>query len=254
MKVHAVIQARMGSTRFPGKVLADINGKPMLRRQIERLMSSPSISQVVVATSTHARDDALSDLCAELGAACHRGSEENVLDRVASFAKRNPDDLLVECFGDSPLLSPDLIELGLDMIRSEDSSRMTVVTNNFPQSYPSGMEVLIYPAKALIRLDKLISSEDPMREHVGSNFRRFTTDFSFRSFSASSRHRRPDLFLEVDEPIDLRVVASIFEHFDASHGEPSFSLDEILDFCDSEPELFRLNKDVHRRWKDSYGN
>ena len=110
MKVLASIQARMGSSRLPGKVLSDICGKPMLLWQIERILNSKFVNEIVVSTSISKNDDQIIEFCNKHNIKSYRGSENDVLNRISSTLKLHKSDLHVECFGDSPLIDSQLID------------------------------------------------------------------------------------------------------------------------------------------------
>ena len=110
MKIVASIQARLGSTRLPGKVLKDINGKPMLLRHVERLRRSRLLDDVIVATTTNPHDDKIVEFCINNNIAFYRGSEDDVLDRISSMIEERGIDVHVECFGDSPLTDPHIVD------------------------------------------------------------------------------------------------------------------------------------------------
>lgn len=247
--ITAVIQARTGSQRLPEKVLADVNGLPMLARQIQRLGFSRHISQVVVATTTLASDDVIEGLCEDWGAVCFRGSELDVLGRVAGYASKLPEHLLVECFGDSPLIDPRIVDIAIEKFISLPAGA-NVVLNNLKVTYPPGMETLVYGSSTLLLLNSMIGRADSSREHVGSNFRKFPEVFNLHNFEAPQSQRRPEVYLEVDELADLILIRSIWSHFEALKGENEyFSLDEILEFCELNHELTQSNMHVVRRWR-----
>ena len=248
MKIAASIQARMMSTRLPGKVLADLGGKPMLLFQIERLKTSSLIDDVVVATSTNPADDAIADMCSSEGIGCFRGDENDVLSRVAEAVRFFDIELHIECFGDSPLIDPGLVD---EMIRTMRSSTtpIDIVTNCHKSTYPAGMEAYIYRADCLHEINARVSLDDTLREHCGFNLLRHRDLFSVLEIEASENRYNPGLFLEVDEPSDLETLRRIHHTFLAK-GMKDYRLDDILALAQERPDLFSGNQDVHRRWKD----
>ena len=252
MKIAASIQARMMSTRLPGKVLAELGGKPMLLFQIERLMTSNMIDDVIVATSTNPADDAIADLCIAEGIKCFRGDENDVLGRVAAAVHYFNIDVHVECFGDSPLVDPALIdEMVTTMISSE--TPVDIVTNCHKSTYPAGMEAYIYKANCLHEVNDEISKNDKFREHCGFNLLRHRDRYFLLEIEAPQDRYFPELFLEVDELKDLETLRLVHETF-IKLKLPEYRLDDIIALAHKKPEIFSGNKDVHRRWKDVRNN
>ena len=247
MKVTASIQARMGSSRLPGKVLSDVCGKPMLLWQIERIRRSRLVDRVVVGTSVSSLDDEIDGFCKANEVECFRGSEDDVLKRISSLVKTLEVDLHVECYGDSPLIDPQIIDefIGYYLKHTNDADYFS---SSLETTYPPGLEVTLYPAALLIKVDQMVSSTDPMREHVGYNITRFPEKFRTHSLRAPSWFNHPEIFLEVDSPEDLEVLRKVVGHF-VSMGKDHFSLSEILNLLRENQSLFEGNAHVERRWK-----
>ena len=247
MKVAAIIQARSGSTRLPGKVLKDICGKPMLEWQISRLRQSLLLDDIVVATTSSSLDDPIESLCQQLNVTCYRGSESDVLDRVTRALANFNIDLHVECYGDSPLIDPLIVDQFIGFyLKSADN--LTYLSNSITTSYPPGMEVSVYSSSLLSDLNSKLSSEDPLREHVGYNITRFPKTYKLKSLTAPPSFQRPELFLEVDTPTDFAVISKIMNYF-ISRNIPYPSLSQLIEYADLHPEIFSENKLVERRWK-----
>ena len=247
MNVTASIQARMGSSRLPGKVLSDVCGKPMLLWQIERIRRSRLVDRVVVGTSVSSLDDEIDDFCKANEVECFRGSEDDVLERISALVKTLEVELHVECYGDSPLIDPQIIDefIGYYLKHSNDADYFSSALET---TYPPGLEVTLYPAEVLIKADELVSSTDPLREHVGYNITRFPEKFRTHSFIAPSWFSYPEIFLEVDSPEDLEVLRKVVGHF-VSMGKDHFSLSEILNLLRENKTLFEGNAHIERRWK-----
>ncbi len=246
MKITATVQARMGSSRLPGKVLKLIGGKPMLQRQIERIKRSRLIDEIVVATTNSHNDDPIVDLARQLQVNIFRGSEDNVLGRIAGLLKEYHVDLHVELIGDSPFSDPQIIDEIIGFyLKYQDC--YDYVSNGTKVSYPSGMEVNVYPASVLLEANSLVAPDDPLREHVDihiSKNKRFRT----ACLEAPPHFYNPDIYLEVDTEKDFQMVSAVFEHFDKS-GKEHFSLSQILDFLADRPELVMHNQNEERRWR-----
>lgn len=230
-----------------------VNGLPILARQILRLRSNSRIDEVYVATSTSAQDDEIEALCKQFDAKCYRGLEADVLGRVSSLASGLPGCLIVEALGDSPLLDPSIIDLALDLFATK-GHESAVVLNTLTSTFPAGMEVHVYSSRALLELDKLLDSDDPMREHVSYNFRRFPQSFELIGFESTELPTTVPLNLELDEQVDFELMSAIYSHFDHKFpGRANFSLGEIIEFLSLNPVLASTNSHIHRRWRDLDG-
>ena len=248
MRIIASIQARLGSTRLPGKVLKDINGKVMLLRQIERLRESRLLDDIIVATTTNSKDDEIVNFCQLHDIKCYRGSEDDVLDRIASMISEFNIDVHVECFGDSPLIDAHLID---EVIGYYLKNRTVVdfVSNSLVTTYPPGQEVLVYRGSCLLEANKLIAKDEPLREHVSIHLTQYPEKYKLKNLEAPAYYNFPDIYLEVDTPEDFDMVSTIFKHFDKKERS-YFSLAQILDYLLENSELINLNNQVERRWKE----
>jgi spore coat polysaccharide biosynthesis protein SpsF len=246
MTIIASIQARTGSTRLPGKVLKPIAGKPMLQWQIERIRKSRHIDNLVVATSTNASDDAIAALCQNIGVDCFRGSEEDVLGRVAGLITAYPCDYHVEFCGDSPLISAEIID-SLIGIFLKNKEVYDAVCNSLTTTYPPGQEVIIYRAELLLQANDRIQPSDPLREHCGIHVTK-NASLCVRNIEAPAEYHYPELYMEVDTENDLFVISKVFEHFEKI-GQADFTLKDIIGFFASHPELASHNQAEIRRWK-----
>ncbi len=244
MKISATIQARMGSSRFPGKVLTPIVGKPMLQLQLERIQQSRLIDEIIVATSDKKQDDAIEQLTQKMGLLCHRGSESDVLGRVIGAFKAHQVELNVEFMGDSPLPDPTLIDAFLGFF-IKNAGQYNYLTNRLKTTFPPGAEITIYPARLLIDSEKEAVKPEH-REHVGLHV---YTNPKYRvcNLEAPVGLRAPDRYLIVDEKEDLEVITAIYEHFYPKN--PGFSLAQIIDFLEENPTLAARNQAIERRWR-----
>ncbi|NUB11303.1 NTP transferase domain-containing protein [Azospirillum brasilense] len=179
MRVQAVVQARMTSSRLPGKVLRPLDGKPMLLFLLERIARCNSLSGVVVATSEQGEDDAVAEECRRVGVPCFRGDLDDVAARFAGALRCHPADAFVRVNADSPLLDPALVDQGVALYRSTDAD---LISNVFPRSFPPGQSVeVVRTATFLEALDGMSGDE---REHVTLHFYRNAPRYQIRSFAA----------------------------------------------------------------------
>ena len=212
MKIACSIQARMNSERLPGKVMMEVGGQPLLGHQIDRLKQCKSVSEIIVATTTTGVDDEIEDLCLKKGVSVFRGSEVDVLGRVASAIDHFNVDVHVESFGDSPLVDPQIVDQFVEIYLNTGNPN-TIITNTLIRSYPAGLEVNVYSGKTLCDLNLKMACSDPSREHVGFNLLKCASRNNLINISAPKALSFPDLYLEVDEALDFQVISDIIEHF-----------------------------------------
>ena len=236
----------MGSSRLPGKVLQPVDGRPMLLRQVERVRSSRLVDEVVVATTTNPQDDEIVEICQRHSVTVFRGSEEDVLGRIAGLVSHHSAEVHVECFGDSPLVDPQIVDEFVGYLL-KNSSEVDYVSSALRTTYPPGLEVVVYWGWVLPEVNGLVGANDPMREHAGFNATRFPERIRVRALEAPARFSEPDTYLEVDTLEDLEVVRAVFANFHGTDG--AFGLASILDFMRAHPELGTANRNVERRWK-----
>jgi len=241
MKVVAIIEARMKSTRLPGKNLRPILGKPMLERLVERLRYAKSLDGVVVATTIDPSDDAIEETCARIGVGCYRGSMDDVLDRVLRAAQTFGADTIVEVTGDCPLTDPAMVDEIVDIYRS---SGCDYVGNVRPSTHPIGLAVQVFATRVLEETARL--TQDPAdREHVSLYIYEHPERFSLRNVESGLPEKYRGYRLTVDTPEDFAVVSAVFEALYPLN--PAFGLAEMLDFLDSKPELLDLNRSIQQK-------
>lgn len=239
--IVATIEARMTSTRLPGKVLKPACGKPMLELMVERLRRVPSLDGVVIATTVNATDDPIVALAQRLGVEVWRGSEDDVLQRVLDAATAHKVDVIVETTGDCPLIDPDVVE---ECIRVYRDSGVHYVSNVLERTYPIGMDTQVFATAVLA--DVARRTDDPAdHEHVSLYIYRHPEIYSLKNVPAPSALWRPDLALTLDTPEDYALIARIFEALYPAN--PAFGLRDVLAFLEREPAVARLNARVRRK-------
>ncbi len=220
-RIGAVVQARMGSQRFFGKVLYEVAGKPLLQYLLERLRHSCLADAIVVATSKEAGDDPIADFCQAGGFFCHRGSLENVASRFREVLDLRGFEAFVRVNGDSPLLDQRLIDRGVDIFLNHD---VELVTNVQPRTYPPGQSVEVMAAEAFKRGFARMRDRDDL-EHVTRYFYRHAGAFKIINFAAPKDYG--DVHLAVDTDKDMRLFAAIMARMEKPHW--LYGLDEILE-------------------------
>ncbi len=236
MKTVAVIQARMGSSRLPKKVLKEIVGKPLIELLLSRLSQSKEIDQIIVATSDNYENDILELTVNRLGFKCFRGSENNVLDRFFKAAQSCAADNIVRITGDCPLIDAKVVD---ECIKSFKSQNLDYLSNTLPPSYPDGLDVEVMSYKALHNAQNKATS-DFDREHVTPYIK---NNQHFKIGNLENDKDFSGLRWTVDEFDDLQVVRNIFENF---FPNILFSWKEVLDLHETKPHLFMHNKNKIR--------
>lgn len=234
MTVTAILQARMSSTRLPGKVMADLCGAPMLVRQIERIRRAADIDTLVIATSFEMDDDPVAELAGDIGVACVRGSLSDVLDRFIKAAHSFPADHFMRLTGDCPLADPALLD---DLIAFHIDGSYDYSSNTLLRSYPHGLDAEIMRADVLKTAWREAHS-DHDREHV--------TPFLYRTpgpFVLGSMRQQADqseLRWTVDFPEDLEFVRAVFAAL--YPNDPAFTRRDVLELLDRQPDIAAINR------------
>lgn len=231
--ILAVLQARSTSSRLPGKVLKPILGKPMLERQIERILRASMIDKLVVATSNDPSDEVLAQLCGKIGVDCFRGSLDDVLDRFFLAARQHKPDYVVRLTGDCPLADPAVIDA---VIRFAVNGDYDYASNTLQPTYPDGLDVEVCKFAKLEQVWRTATMKS-QREHV--------TPYFYQNphlFKLGNMTRQPDLSAlrwTVDTADDFALITSVFEALYPKN--PAFGTDEVLAYLNSNPELSKLN-------------
>jgi glutamate-1-semialdehyde 2,1-aminomutase len=234
MKVVALVQARMGSTRLPGKVLKPIVGKPMIELLLTRLSQSSELDEIVVATSKNAKNDELQSVVESLGYRCTRGSEKDVLSRFYESAIFVGADVVVRITGDCPLVDSKLVD---ECIKSYKNSNVDYFSNVDPATYPDGLDIEVISFESIERANNETDSEFD-REHVTPYIR---NSDSFSKFSMQHTEDLSNQRWSVDESEDLIVVTNVFEYFSPNI---LFDWEQILELSRSQSKLFQENQQI----------
>lgn len=207
-KVAAVIAARMGARRLPGKVLAPIMGRPILSLLIERVKRAKNIDGIVVATTVKQEDDKIAVLGRKEGVKVFRGSEKDVLRRVLMAAKKYHGDIVVRLTGDNPLTDPAYIDKGVKLFLTGKYDY--VANDNIELTMPRGLDVEIFSVKSLEKISRITKNPDD-REHVTRFFYQHPKIFRLKAFGPPKKDWLPGRHLAVDTREDLGRVRKIFE-------------------------------------------
>jgi spore coat polysaccharide biosynthesis protein SpsF len=274
VKKVAIIQARMGSSRLPGKVLLDIAGKPMIQHVIERTLRARTLDTVTVATTTDITDDPVAAFAAtvpvgdSMGLPCTRGSLHDVLDRYYQAALTHQADVIVRITADCPLIDPDLVDRTVELVTHHSSLSTDFACNRLPppftRTFPIGLDVEVCTFAALERAWKE-STETFHREHVmpflyegvtltpdsiaspNGDTPHLTRGTSPRGFHIAQLHHQPDygsLRWTVDTPEDLAFMREIFARL---KEKPNFTWYDVLEIVQKEPQLAEINAGIRHK-------
>ena len=235
-KVLAVVQARMGSTRLPGKVMKPLAGRTLIEVLVSRLRKAKTLDEVLVATTTEKTDDVLADHCKSKKIPVFRGSSEDVLKRYVDACRKYSASVVVRITGDCPLVDPQLVD---SLIRSFAKQKVDYLSNTNPPSYPDGLDIEVFTIEALEKAADR-ASLGPQREHV--------TPYIYQSghFKTANFANQDDFSTErwtVDESDDLKVVDDIFQHFSP---RIDFSWNEVMALRKKTPKIFLRNRHLVR--------
>ncbi|MDR3400892.1 MAG: glycosyltransferase family protein [Chthoniobacter sp.] len=241
MRTVITIEARMRSTRLPGKVLCPVLGRPMLALMVERLRRVQEAEAIVIATTSDPSCDPIEALAKELGVGCFRGSEDDVLDRVLQAARAAKADLIVETTGDCPLIDPDIISR---LIREFRANTVDYCANILKPTYPRGMDAQVFPVAVLEEVARL--TDDPVdHEHVSLYIYQHPERFRLLNVESGLPAKSAELRLTVDTPEDYQLITEIYEALYPTN--PRFALADVLDLFERRPELRSINADIRQK-------
>ena len=239
-KVITIVQARMASERLPGKVLAEIQGKPMLARVVDRATAAQTSDGLLVATSTDLEDEAIEDECLTRGIEVYRGDPTDVLDRCYRAAKTVEASVVVRLTADCPLIDPGLIDDAVRAFLTADPP-VDFVSNRLPdqRTYPAGTDVEVCSIEALHRAWS--EADQPhQREHVMPYL--YEKPGRFKTLLLQHDADLSWLRLTVDEQADLDFVRQVYERL----GNQSTWL-EVVDLIEREPSLMEINASIEQK-------
>ncbi len=236
MKIVAIVQARMGSTRLPNKVMKPINGIPMIEVLLTRLSYAKEINQIMVATSEDLKNSPLISCVNDLGYLCTQGSENDVLERYLHAAQLVEADVIVRITGDCPLIDPTLVDEAIIRFRE---AGVDYFSNINPPSFPDGLDIEVFSLIALERAGRETQNAFD-REHV-TPYLRSSGKFSQGNMTNGEDFSR--FRWTVDESADLEVARAVFSNF---KPRLDFSWQEVLKLQESQPEIFSPNQNLNR--------
>jgi spore coat polysaccharide biosynthesis protein SpsF len=242
MKTVAIIQARMSSTRLPGKVLLDLGGRPVLERMVERVRAAKRIDEVIIATTTDPSDDLIVALCQKMQVAVFRGSLPDVLDRYYQCASVHKAVVVVRLTGDCPLIDPELID---EVVRGLYDPPMDFSCNRLPppfnRTYPIGLDVEACTFAAL-RIAWQNATEKHDREHVMPYL--YEKPGRFKVIQLQNDEDYGNMRWTLDTPEDLALLREVITRLG---NRNDFAWEEVLELFLKDPELAKINQAVQHK-------
>ena len=240
-KIVATIEARMTSSRLPGKVLMPSNGIPMLKHLTDRLKTVSSIDEIVIATTINETDNEIVSFANNENVKYFRGSEDDVMLRVVEAAKHHGADVIVEITGDCPIIDPQIIEQTIQIYLANNAD---YVSNCHIRSYPVGMDTQVF-SLAVLEKSLTMTKNALDHEHVTLHIRNNPDIFSHIHILAPPEIEYPDLGLTLDEKDDYSLINNIIEHFGAS--DRFFTCLDVIKLLSQNKDWIKINQNVHRK-------
>ena len=235
----------MGSTRLPGKVLMEVNGRPLLAYQLDRISKSKKLDKVVVATSTLEKDNAIENFCKDYGVDCYRGSEDDVLSRYYECCKQYNPDTVVRMTADCPLIDPEIIDKVVQKFKDDNVDYCANTVPPEKSKFPDGSDIEVFSMKALEMANTEVQDEH-RREHVTFQF---WQDLNYTSSQYIQNKDWSNYRITVDYPEDFEVVRCILN---VLNKKRTFgNLGEIISIIDSNQEIKAKNAKYYfgQGWK-----
>jgi len=241
MKIGAIIQARMGSTRLPEKVMKNIQGKTVLEHVIERVKQSKLIDEIIIATTTNERDTVIENEALRCGVKVFRGSEDDVLSRYYYAAKDNNFDVVIRITSDCPLIDPVIVDEIIDFYKTHD---FDIVTNAgidlTNRTFPRGLDVEVFSFNLLEKAYNN-ATEKYQKEHVTPYIYETSNNvFYYKNKTDYSKYR-----WTLDTEEDFELIEEIYNSL--YHGVHDFYLIDIIKLFEKKPELYEINAHIEQK-------
>jgi spore coat polysaccharide biosynthesis protein SpsF len=244
VKVVAIIQARMGSTRLPGKVLRVLGGATVLAHVVRRAQRASNVDAIVVATTSEPRDDAIVKEAERLGVGVYRGSENDVLSRYRHAAEQAGADVVVRVTADCPLLDAEVLQamVARFLEQRRRGARVDYLSNTLERSFPRGLDVEVFTYDALARADAE-ARDAAEREHVTPHIYLHPAAYAIEQQRSPIDHSRLRWTLDTEE--DWNLLQEIFARLNGNRDY--FATSEILELIEKDPHLSELNAHVPQK-------
>lgn len=242
MKFDAVIQARISSKRLPGKVLMQVNKKPMLLYLVNRLRHIKKINKIIISTSRSAEDNKIVEFCNKQNLYYYRGDKNNCAKRILNTIKEFDLKNIVFITGDCPIIDIKIINRAINYFITR---KYDYVGNSFIRSYPDGMDVHVFSQKLFSNAYKLIKTKLE-KEHVTLSIKNNKKKFKIFNFKAPKKLFYPDVGLTLDEIYDFKLIKKIILYFN-KQKKTLFSCKDILNLILTKRSWLEINKNVKRK-------
>ena len=241
MRKIVTVEARMSSSRLPGKIMLPLAGKPSLQQLVDRARRAKKIQDVVIATTVNPQDDAVEAWAKKNGVSFFRGSEEDVLLRVLEAARAFKGDVIVEMTGDCPLLDPAMID---ELVSLWEENDYDYVSNILERTYPRGFDTQVFSRAVLEKVNEL--TQDPAdRENVSLYIYEHPERFKLGGIKAPKELYGPDIRICVDMKEDYEVIRRIYEALYPK--KPDFNAYDIMKFLKDNPEVAKINERIQQK-------
>jgi len=241
MRIVAIIQARMGSTRLPGKVLKLLAGKPVLWHIIHRLRKCRKISVIAIATSHNPKDDPLEEFASAEGITVVRGSEDNVLERYTIAAKKLNADIILRVTGDAPLIDPNTIDRMVEQLLREEADYCCCDPN--VEFIHEGFNPFTFAA--IQKLNQKAADDPVAIEHVTAYFKLHPEHFKIVYVDVPMEYRFCGARISVDTPADLQFLEEVYKRLRVPAGE--IDVRDVVRLLRSDPDLLNINSHIHQK-------
>lgn len=245
MNIIAIVQARMTSTRLPGKTMRILSGKPLLQHVVDNLKKSKNIDKLVVATTTDSEDDIIDLWCKKNSIFSYRGDREDVLSRFYECALKYKADAIVRVTSDCPLIDSIIVDSVIDLFKTTNSD---YATNSLIKSFPHGLDIEIFSFDALRESFENTKKQND-REHVTQYIRSRPEKFKLTNFLSSGDYSGvySSIRVTIDEDEDFELVELIINKLGND-----INLKDLLKLYQEDPDLFNINKGAKSRHKEYY--
>jgi spore coat polysaccharide biosynthesis protein SpsF len=237
MNTIAIIQARMGSSRLPGKILKPFGDTDVLSYDVERCRKIKGVSEVIVATSTLAQDNAIADWCDENNVQCFRGSEDDVLERYVECAKLYAPDYVMRVTSDCPFVD---YEMASEMVELMKQERKDIMLLN--GELPRGLAVELISYEALVKVNQL-GKEPRHREHVTYYAYEYKESFETITYNIPENRQYPEFRITLDTEEDYKMLSEIAKHFNDS----LVSSVDVINYLKNHPEVSKINAHIEQK-------
>lgn len=239
MSVTAIIQARMGSSRLPGKILKEVNGKSLLLHQILRLRESKEINQLVIATTTEVQDDEIVSFCKKHDVLYYRGSEQDVLDRYYHTWMKFGGDLVVRLTSDCPLIDVEIVDQTINCYKK---NTYDYVSNTIERTFPRGLDTEVFSSEVLVEIHKKATLPRD-REHVTAYIYTHPEQFKIGSYKGQEDYSKYRWTVDTEE--DFQLIKNMLEAFKGKENQ--LDLVNGVKIMENNPSWYYMNDFIEQK-------